>query len=353
MKGEKIYGVADRAWQCVIGCSPNMACAPRCWARRTVARVVECQESVTPDRAAFFQIALTPDRKHWSGEVRLDEAHLADPLKWRKPALIATGFHGDIGRLTEKSLDRIFQMPFRADQHRYLMLTKCPQQIATYLDDGIGFCRRVCGTDCDCWATTPGEERTCHLECECDCHDDFEPFPNVTIGCSVMNQAEADKYRDAMAQIAALGWNTHVWYEPAIGAVNWAGWEFLRGMISGGESGANSRPSHPQWHRDTRDWCAAHGVPYHFKQWGDWLAFDQRNLRDAAHWVRGETAAAFDAQVKTLQVNGISFAGESEGWAVANKALMLMPCVRVGKRRAARLLDGVTHDGVPAFGGPR
>jgi protein gp37 len=79
---EKIYGVADKAWQCVVGCDPHMPCAPRCWARKTVARIVECQKPQNPDRAEFFQIALTPDGKEWSGKTYLDEAHLLDPLKW-------------------------------------------------------------------------------------------------------------------------------------------------------------------------------------------------------------------------------------------------------------------------------
>lgn len=41
-------------------------------------------------------------------------------------------------------------------------------------------------------------------------------------------------------------------------------------VIVGGESGYKARPMHPQWVRDIRDQCQAAGVPFFFKQWGEW-----------------------------------------------------------------------------------
>lgn len=41
-------------------------------------------------------------------------------------------------------------------------------------------------------------------------------------------------------------------------------------VIVGGESGKNARPMHPQWVRDIRDQCTSAGVPFLFKQWGEW-----------------------------------------------------------------------------------
>lgn len=42
-------------------------------------------------------------------------------------------------------------------------------------------------------------------------------------------------------------------------------------VIVGGESGPNARPMHPVWARDVRDQCVAAGVPYFFKQNGEWI----------------------------------------------------------------------------------
>lgn len=41
-------------------------------------------------------------------------------------------------------------------------------------------------------------------------------------------------------------------------------------VIAGGESGTSARPIHPDWFRSLRDQCKAAGVPFLFKQWGEW-----------------------------------------------------------------------------------
>lgn len=42
-------------------------------------------------------------------------------------------------------------------------------------------------------------------------------------------------------------------------------------VICGGESGPNARPMHPDWARSLRVQCKAAGVPFFFKQWGEWV----------------------------------------------------------------------------------
>src|SRR6202007_2869845 len=50
-------------------------------------------------------------------------------------------------------------------------------------------------------------------------------------------------------------------------------------VICGGESGPDARPMHPDWARSLRDQCAAAGVPFFFKQWGEWARLeDHRGL---------------------------------------------------------------------------
>jgi protein gp37 len=73
------------------------------------------------------------------------------------------------------------------------------------------------------------------------------PLPNVWLGVSVEDQQRADERRQPMLDLAGAGWTTFVSYEPALGLVDWSGWEFLKWMISGGESGP--RPTQPDWHR--------------------------------------------------------------------------------------------------------
>jgi protein gp37 len=41
-------------------------------------------------------------------------------------------------------------------------------------------------------------------------------------------------------------------------------------VICGGESGPGARPMNIDWPRSLRDQCQAAGVPFFFKQWGEW-----------------------------------------------------------------------------------
>jgi protein gp37 len=87
-------------------------------------------------------------------------------------------------------------------------------------------------------------------------------------------------------------------------------------VIAGGESGPEARPTDPEWFRSLRDQCQAAGVPFLFKQWGEF----------------GPVAAATPSQLCKA-----TFASYKRGERL----------YRIGKAQAGRLLDGVTHDGFP------
>jgi protein gp37 len=60
-------------------------------------------------------------------------------------------------------------------------------------------------------------------------------------------------------------------------------------VIAGGESGPHARVADPAWFRSLRDQCAAAGVPFLFKQWGNWDENMQhvRNKKDAGRALDG------------------------------------------------------------------
>lgn len=103
-------------------------------------------------------------------------------------------------------------------------------------------------------------------------------------------------------------------------------------VIVGGESGPNARPMHPDWARSLRDQCEAAGVPFLFKQWGEWLPLSH------------QTGGADPEQKQChIWLDGRPYDGTNE--------LMTPECVqlsRVGKKAAGRLLDWRTWDGVPS-----
>lgn len=107
----------------------------------------------------------------------------------------------------------------------------------------------------------------------------------------------------------------------AVGAISW--------VICGGESGPRSRPMHPVWARSLRDQCAAAGVPFFFKQWGDW-----QPEPDVQNWA--------------YRSDQIHFWSARRPGPVDQDA-----SVRVGKKTAGGLLDGLQHRNFPKYKGDR
>lgn len=128
-------------------------------------------------------------------------------------------------------------------------------------------------------------------------------WPNVWLGCTVVNQAEAN--RDIPKLLSVPAAVRFLSMEPLLGPVelplidlknsgvfsaltgNWSSYPIvpvgagammirpqktahIDWVIAGGESGPNARPMHPDWARALRDQCAAADVAFHFKQWGGW-----------------------------------------------------------------------------------
>lgn len=190
--------------------------------------------------------------------------------------------------------------------------------------------------------------------------------PNLWLGITVVNQAEADRdipkllglkvsvrFLSMEPLLGPVDLRFHVFSEPTGNFRTHAGKRQmelrkpvdggLHWVIVGGESGPGARPMHPQWARDLRDHCAAAGVPFLFKQHGEFA--DMQTARivqsgpvmdskgNVADWMR--QAVKF-SDGRSAVVRAHTFDGHSTN-------LMY----RVGKKAAGRILDGVLHDGYP------
>ncbi len=123
---------------------------------------------------------------------------------------------------------------------------------------------------------------------------------NVWAMTSVENQEQAVNRISVLLEVPALVHGLSV--EPLIGPVNLGPWlESIQWVIVGGESGQGARQMQVEWVTHLRDQCVEAGVPFFFKQWGEWI-----------HQENSETAMK-----------------------------------RVGKKAAGRELDGRTWDQIP------
>jgi protein gp37 len=151
-----------------------------------------------------------------------------------------------------------------------------------------------------------------------------DPPSNVWIGSTTEDHMRADERIPALLKIPARV--RFLSCEPLLGPVDVARWlepdpcvdyydpplsECVHWVICGGESGPGARPMHPDWARSLRDQCAAAGVAFHFKQWGEHLPSGQ----DDATGKNQCTDADF---------------------------------LRVGKKRSGRMLDGREWNEFPA-----
>jgi protein gp37 len=200
------------------------------------------------------------------------------------------------------------------------------------------------------------------LEVSKRCQGGEQPMENVWLGATVVNQDEAD--RDIAKLLAVPARVRFLSMEPLLGPVDLRRWldrcdngsrpahdgtggvtcpecmghghgcTRLHWVIAGGESGPKARPAHPDWFRSLRDQCAAAGVPFLFKQWGEHdLSYDRD--RDDPDYQRCDRMARLPGRWINL-AGGHGFNGERLHYAH-----------RVGKKAAGRLLDGVQHDGFP------
>ena len=155
--------------------------------------------------------------------------------------------------------------------------------------------------------------------------------PNLWIGATVENQEMLDRRFNELAKIPAAV--KFLSAEPLLGPLDLsalAAWRDNLWVICGGESGPQARPMHPAWARSLRDQCAAMGVPFYFKQWGEWLPLNQFDNEDAA-------TSCEEAEVAKNHFWGGTWPLNPERG----------DCRRLGKKSAGRLLDGIEHNGFP------
>jgi len=148
---------------------------------------------------------------------------------------------------------------------------------------------------------------------------------NVWIGTTVEDQERADQRIPELLKIPAR--IRFLSCEPLLGPIEFGSTDFfdcmghpmIQWVICGGESGQKARPNmHPEWPRSLRDQCKDAGVPFLFKQWGEW--------KPCAGF--GPTAPGI-AKGRLIRF--------SDGYCLE----------RVGKQAAGRLLTGIEHNQFP------
>lgn len=191
---------------------------------------------------------------------------------------------------------------------------------------------------------------------------------NLWLGATVCNQAEAD--RDIPKLLALPAHVRFLSMEPLLGPVDLtphlqasstAATHALDWVIVGGESGPGARPMHPDWPRNLRDQCQSAGVPYLFKQWGDWRPICQMAEDEHRALYRSNVVARANESQDNLDDiygrrctvdTGVLHADGTHLDITAPMAFRqgsgAMQVFRVGKHAAGRELDGLLWSAGPS-----
>lgn len=255
--------------------------------------------------------------------VRMHEDRLDVPLRWRKPRKVFVCSMADLFHeaVSSSFIASVFAVMALTPQHTYQVLTKRPARMRALLSSPDFHWRMwhslLTASHAAMLPIPPSVTAHFHGGARLG-ERHMTPLPNVWLGVTVEDQKATWRLDDLEATPAAVRW---VSCEPTlseIGLSPWLGRGALDWVVAGGESGPGARPMHPDWARSLRDQCAAAGVPYLFKQWGD-LVTEEQAPEDI-----------------TLPAVSWRYLGDDQP-----------PVWRVGKKRAGRLLDGAQHDGYP------
>jgi len=287
----------EESWNPITGCSPVSEGCEHCYARRMAQRLKGRYGYPQDDP---FKVTPHLDR-------------LYQPLHWHKPRyifVVSMGdlFHPDVSDMVQGDILSVIE---HCVWHTFLILTKRPLAMQKVMK----------------WAFA-----------------DILP-DNLWLGVTAENQPRFDERWRILAQIAAA--KRFVSIEPMLGPVDLDEWlwqkctvcwgpgeddwgydvepreDGIDWVICGGESGPGARPMHPDWVRSVRDQCQSAGVPFFFKQWGEWAPDDF------------ETVLTSGKTPKRCSVHSVT--GETFDHSYPYNAIDMM---KIGKKTAGRLLDG-------------
>lgn len=319
--------VSDGAtWNVITGCTVISAGCKNCYAMKLAGGRLKHH----PSRIGLTQSSAAGPV--WTGEVRFNEHWLDQPRNWSRGRKIFVCAHGDLFHegVPFEVLDKIFAVMFMAPQHTYQVLTKRADRMRAYVTELVGGQRQICEAALTIQGGIAGPLLV--KEALGKGVDGKAPYAmprNVWLGVSIEDQAAADLRIPLLLDTpAAVRWLS---CEPLLSRI--ALRRYLKGNgihwgVVGGESGHRARPMHPAWPLELCDQFAEYGIPFHFKQWGEWAV------------VTPESRA--DLPSNLMRVVNAGVAGDAqEAWP---DALMW----RAGKKKAGRLLNGRLFDGCPA-----
>lgn len=359
-------GAAGSVWNPVRGCSrvsPGCGGANHqggCYAEKIAARFSGPGQPFE----GFAERSAHGGR--WTGKMAVVWEMVDQPIRWRKPRRIFANsmsdlFHKDLPWEDVATIYGTAIAAVHLRKHTIQILTKRADHMRKLLNDEDFW--EIANDTAESLVlehTDPLARRSDDARATCEDYGPDKPPPGIWLGVSVEDQERADeRIPDLLATPAAVRFLS---CEPLLGPVDLTKWvrpyedehgpiEGTRArpsidwVISGGESGANSRPAHPDWFRSLRDQCLAADVPFFFKQWGEWIDWKSAGAYSWTNTTPQRPSYKGPCIGKLRGPDGELFDGRSFPSIHSDGDGPIL--VRVGKKAAGAKLDGIEHSEFP------
>jgi protein gp37 len=225
----------EHTWNWCRGCTRDGAPCANCYATLMTARF--SGPGQYGNGLAFFD---REGHAQWTGEVRVIEEKLKEPLSWREPSLIFVNSMSDTfhAKVPDRHIRTAFGTMKRAHWHTFQVLTKRAERMEEFL--------KLYGQAPD----------------------------NVWCGVSVGDRRALSKLTHLAGVPAKVRWvsaeplvedlaPTHADFEELVRLLKPIQW-----VVIGGESGPGARRMMREWAIKLRDAARAAGCRIFFKQWG-------------------------------------------------------------------------------------
>ena len=314
----------DETWNPIVGCTKISPGCNGCYAARMAHRLG--QTSKTPQYKGT-----TKGKGEWSGKIRFVEHLIEKPRSWNKPKRVFVCSMGDIfhENTSEEWIEVLWNKMLEFSQHTYMILTKRPGR----MQDFISKRKDRNGLPLDLLDPVSGQPK------------------NIWLGVTAENQAKANERIPILLNTPAAKRFASV--EPMLGRLDLAADRFINGLdwvLCGGETGPKARPMHPKWVHLLRNQCKDAGVPFFFKQWGEFYTkaidsttggriftmyenkADRKNIHD---WSGGSIAVDMEGRI---------FRQED---ALINAVFPVAVMHKMKRKEAGHLIDGREFREIP------
>ncbi|WP_148861869.1 DUF5131 family protein [Marinobacter fonticola] len=209
----------EQTWNPVTGCTKVSPGCKHCYAE-TMAKRLQAMGANGYENG--FAVSLHPER-------------LGQPLQRSKPTTYFVNSMSDLfhEEVPFSYIDSVMSVIERCPQHVFQILTKRAERMVDY--------SRGRGIPANAWMGVSVEDKKYGL-------------PRVDLLRQVSSETRFLSVEPLLEDLGRIN----------LDSIHW--------VIVGGESGAKARPMKAEWALSVRDQCLKAGVPFFFKQWGNWGA---------------------------------------------------------------------------------